>query len=123
MRAQYEIMNKRLEQVSAVLADLQQRDDNLYRTIFEADPIPSSVRKAGYGGINKYSDLEGHDNSDIIIETARKLDAAREALTGALRRKKDRSEELLRALKYERALIYEDLSQRRRVVTDGSLCL
>ncbi len=74
MRAQYEIMNKRLEQVSTVLADLQQRDDNLYRTIFEADPIPSSVRKAGYGGINKYSDLEGYDNSDIIIETARKLD-------------------------------------------------
>ncbi len=74
MRSQYEIMNKRLEQVSAVLADLQQRDDNLYRTIFEADPIPSSVRKAGYGGVNKYSDLEGYDNSDIIIETARKLD-------------------------------------------------
>ncbi len=74
MRSQYEIMNKRLEQISAVLADLQQRDDNLYRTIFEAEPIPSTIRKAGFGGVNKYSDLEGYDNSDIIIETARKLD-------------------------------------------------
>jgi len=37
------------------------------------------------------------------------LDAARETLTGALRRKKGRSEELLRALRYERALVYEDL--------------
>jgi tetratricopeptide (TPR) repeat protein len=42
------------------------------------------------------------------------LDAARETLTGALRRKKNRSEELLRALRYERALVYEDLGQRRR---------
>lgn len=41
-------------------------------------------------------------------------DAARETLTGALRRKKGRSEELLRALRYERALVYEDLGQRRR---------
>jgi len=42
------------------------------------------------------------------------LDAARETLTGALRRKKGRSEELLRALRYERVLVYEDLGQHRR---------
>jgi len=42
------------------------------------------------------------------------LDAARETLTGALRRKKGRSEELLKALRYERALVYEDLGRRRR---------
>ena len=42
------------------------------------------------------------------------FDAARETLTGALRRRKDRSEELLRALRYERALVYEDLGQYRR---------
>jgi len=43
------------------------------------------------------------------------LDAARETLTGALRRRKARSEELLRALRYEEwALVYEDLGQRRQ---------
>ncbi|MEJ5301147.1 MAG: DUF4236 domain-containing protein [Thermodesulforhabdaceae bacterium] len=42
------------------------------------------------------------------------LDAARETLMGALRRRKGRSEELLRALRYERALVYEELGQRRR---------
>jgi len=42
------------------------------------------------------------------------LDAARDTLTAALRRKKGRSEELLRALRYERALVYEGLGQRRR---------
>ena len=42
------------------------------------------------------------------------LIAARETLTGALRRKKGRSEELLRALRYERVLVYEDLGKPRR---------
>jgi len=42
------------------------------------------------------------------------LDAARETLTGALRRRKGRSEELLRARRYERALVYEDLGKPRR---------
>jgi len=40
--------------------------------------------------------------------------AARETLTGALRRKKGRSEDLLHALRYERALAYEDLGQKSR---------
>ena len=40
--------------------------------------------------------------------------AARDTLTAALRRKKGRSEELLKALRYERALVYEDLGQHRR---------
>lgn len=40
--------------------------------------------------------------------------AARDTLTAALRRNKGRSEELLRSLRYERALVYEDLGQRRR---------
>jgi murein DD-endopeptidase MepM/ murein hydrolase activator NlpD len=57
-----------------VLAELQQRDDNIYRVIFESDPIPSSIRKAGFGGANKYSHLESFNNSRLIIETARKLD-------------------------------------------------
>ena len=40
--------------------------------------------------------------------------AARDVLTKALRRKKGRSDELLRSLRYERALVYENLGQRKR---------
>ncbi len=73
--AQYEILNKKLNQVGVVLADLEQRDDDLYRTIFEAEPISGSVRSQGLGGVNRYSDLEGYDNSEIVINTAKQLDA------------------------------------------------
>ena len=72
--SQYELLLKDLEKVENVLADLQQRDDNIYRVIFETDPIPSSIREAGFGGTNKYSHLENLSNSALVIETSRKLD-------------------------------------------------
>lgn len=71
---QYKILNDRLEQVQAVVADLQDRDDNIYRVIFESEPIPSSVRKAGFGGANRYEKLEGYKNTEIIKNTTKKLD-------------------------------------------------
>lgn len=71
---QYELLQKDMDKVEKVLADLQQRDDNIYRVVFEAEPIPASVREAGFGGTNKYSHLENMDNSALVIETAKKLD-------------------------------------------------
>ena len=71
---QYELMSKDLDKVGKVLDDLEQRDDNIYRVIFEAEPIPSSVREAGFGGVNKYSHLENMNNAELVISTAKKLD-------------------------------------------------
>jgi murein DD-endopeptidase MepM/ murein hydrolase activator NlpD len=72
--SQYNLMNKDFEKISKVLEDIQNRDDNIYRVIFEAEPIPSSVRMAGFGGANRYSKLEEMDNAELIISTTRKLD-------------------------------------------------
>ncbi|MCX6257358.1 MAG: M23 family metallopeptidase [Bacteroidia bacterium] len=71
---QYDLMNRQMSEVTSVLQDLQQRDDNIYRTIFAAEPIPMSVRRAGFGGVNRYSKLEGYKNTAIIKETAMRLD-------------------------------------------------
>jgi murein DD-endopeptidase MepM/ murein hydrolase activator NlpD len=71
---QFEIMLKRLNQIEEVLADIEQRDDNIYRTIFETEPIPKSVRQAGFGGANRYEEIEKINNSDLIINTAQRLD-------------------------------------------------
>lgn len=73
-RMQYELMNERLNEVSIVLQDIQDRDDNIYRVIFEADPIPSSIRQAGFGGANRYKALEGYGNSELVMESSKKLD-------------------------------------------------
>ncbi len=71
---QYEQMSRRLSQIEEVLEDIHSRDENIYRVVYEADSIPVSVRKAGFGGINRYKDMANLPSSDLIIETAQKLD-------------------------------------------------
>lgn len=74
LQLQYDILNDQLDKFTTVLKDLQERDDNIYRVIFESEPIPSSIREAGIGGIDRYEKLKGYSNSDIIIETYKKMD-------------------------------------------------
>lgn len=74
MEIQFTILNERMDQVTTVISDLQERDDNIYRVIFEAEPLPASVRKAGFGGANRYARLEGFENSELIKSTAKRLD-------------------------------------------------
>jgi murein DD-endopeptidase MepM/ murein hydrolase activator NlpD len=74
MVIQYELMNGKLDQLANVLSDIEKRDDEIYRTIFEAGPIPNEVRTAGFGGANRYKNLEGFNNSDLLIDTRKKLD-------------------------------------------------
>jgi murein DD-endopeptidase MepM/ murein hydrolase activator NlpD len=42
--------------------------------IFEAEPIPGSIREAGIGGVDRYEKVKGYKNSDLIIETEKKMD-------------------------------------------------
>lgn len=74
LRLQYDLMNSKMTQVAEVLKDLQDRDNNIYRVIFEAEPIPDDIRQAGFGGVDKYKKLEGYENSDIVVETWKKVD-------------------------------------------------
>jgi murein DD-endopeptidase MepM/ murein hydrolase activator NlpD len=71
---QYELLYKDLSTVEKVLDEIEQRDNNLYRVIFESDPIPSTYRRAGFGGINKYSKLEALDLPELVVRTSAKLD-------------------------------------------------
>ena len=71
---QYSLLNTKLQQMQTVLSDLEQRDDNIYRVIFEAEPIHSNIRKAGFGGVNRYKHLESMDNANLVISTTKKLD-------------------------------------------------
>ena len=71
---QYELLNKKLENIEEVMANVADRDNNLYRVYFEASPIPEEQRKMGFGGVNRYDELEGYDNSKLIINTTKRLE-------------------------------------------------
>ena len=71
MKLQYELLSKQLDTITNVIKDIEQRDDNIYRVIFNAEPIHSSIRNAGYGGVNRYAEFS---NYEIVMETAKKID-------------------------------------------------
>ena len=74
LKLHYELLTKRLEESSQILAELQTRDNNIYRTYFEANPISDEQRTAGFGGVNRYKNLEGFDNSSMIKGLTKDLD-------------------------------------------------
>jgi len=74
IRAQFDLLSKRIDEASLVLKDVQQRDDNLYRAIFHADPIPSTIRNSGFGGVGRYDYLLELPNPDLIMMTTQKMD-------------------------------------------------
>lgn len=74
LKLQYELLSSRLNDVNEVLSDIEERDNNIYRTIFEAEPIAENIRKAGFGGVDRYSRLKGFENSELMVETTKRLD-------------------------------------------------
>jgi murein DD-endopeptidase MepM/ murein hydrolase activator NlpD len=80
MSIQYDLIHREMANVEKILKQLQETDDNLYRTIFEAEPISSTLREGGIGGVNRYNQLDGYDNSGIVIETSKRLDRIRKKI-------------------------------------------
>lgn len=80
MELQYDLLNKRMDDAIAVLQNIEERDNAIYRLYFEANPIPEEQRRAGFGGINRYKKFEGFDNSALIRESNKRLDILEKAI-------------------------------------------
>jgi len=74
LELQFELINKKMNEAETVLSDIEDRDNTIYRVYFEANPISNEQRNAGFGGVNRYKDLEGFNNSKLIISTSKRLD-------------------------------------------------
>lgn len=74
LQTQYEVLSLRLNEAQEVLDDIQQRDENLYRAIFQAESIPESIRKSGFGGSNRYEHLTMLSNPELVVSTTQKMD-------------------------------------------------
>lgn len=69
-----DLLKNRGRQMQTVLKDLQERDNTIYRVIFEADPIPSSIREAGYGGAERYNHLKDFYDAESFVEVTQQYD-------------------------------------------------
>jgi murein DD-endopeptidase MepM/ murein hydrolase activator NlpD len=74
LKLNYELIQKDFQRAETVLQDLQERDDNIYRTIFETEPMHDNIRQAGIGGSDNYQDLKNMENSEIVISVKKQLD-------------------------------------------------
>lgn len=74
MKLQYSLIGRELDNSIATLNSLRLSDDKRYRPILDMDSVPESYRKAGFGGIDRYTSLTGYMNSDLLIAYKSKID-------------------------------------------------
>ena len=74
LEAQLEVLNSQVDQMQVVMTDLQQRDDNLYRVLFGAEPIPLSVRQGARRKIDYYERIAKMSNSELVADLTLKAD-------------------------------------------------
>ncbi|SHE51610.1 Peptidase family M23 [Psychroflexus salarius] len=101
MKLQYELLDKKMNNVVEVLEDIEQRDNKIYRVFFEANPLTSEQRQSGFGGINRYENLESFENSELIVSTSKKLDV----LTKRLAIQSQSLDEIVQLAKNKEALL------------------
>ena len=73
-RSKIEVLDRHLDEYDKSLATLQMRDDDIYRAIFGMHEIPSEVRNAGFGGVNRYAHYDNLGQSMPLKSTAMRLD-------------------------------------------------
>lgn len=82
LKLYYDLMQDQLAGMNNMLGVLQEKDDHVYRTVFEAEPIPETVREAGSGGVLKYRNLleSDLDNKDLVVGTLEKIDRVKKKM-------------------------------------------
>jgi murein DD-endopeptidase MepM/ murein hydrolase activator NlpD len=81
IKLQYSLMGREIDNSVLILDDLEQSDGNRYRPILDMDSVPSSIRKMGIGGINRYEELKGYDNSGLMLSFRTKIEEIRNRTT------------------------------------------
>ena len=74
LQSQLQVLNSQVDQMQLVMADLQQRDDNLYRVLFGAEPIPLSIRQGAQRKIDYYEQIAQMTNSQLVADLTLKVD-------------------------------------------------
>ncbi len=74
LQAQYHILSSRLDESLLVMKGLQQRDDNLYRVMMQADPVADALRTPSYNKTNRYEDLMELPSAKLVVNTTQKMD-------------------------------------------------
>ena len=74
MALQYELLDRKVAELSGVLQHIEDRDNGLYRAYFNSAPIPEEQRKSGLGGVNRYQKFAELNNEELVTSTSKNVD-------------------------------------------------
>lgn len=79
MEFYYDNLLQEVNKLQKQLANMEYRDDNIYRVVLGAEPIDKSIREAGIGGIDRYEDVREKNiiHEDIIVKLSESVDNLR----------------------------------------------
>ncbi len=81
LKLQYTLIGRDLDNSLESLNSLRLSDDKRYRPILHMENVAETYRKAGFGGVDRYRDLEGYQNSTMLIEFKSKIDEIKSMAT------------------------------------------
>ena len=74
MRFQYTLAQRELDDALSMVNSLRMSDEVRYRPILEMDSLPESFRNPGFGGIDRFRDLNGYFNSNLMKSTRTRIE-------------------------------------------------
>lgn len=74
IRTQFKVLNRQLDDAIKIMEIIEERDDNFYRVMLEADSIPISMRKGTSSLTARYDKWKNLRVGDIVKETTQKMD-------------------------------------------------
>ena len=102
LEQQVERLSAEVGQMEVILADIENRDDAIYRSIFGTGPFPEHLRNPGTGGADRARHVRGYEHSESIVslsaevsELQRKLVAQSRSFDDVLDLAKQKREMLL----------------------------
>lgn len=74
LKAEVDNLSSRIDVMAAALADIEDRDDNVYRNVFEADPVPASERYPLLVEDTRYDSLSRSEAYSLLRTANKKAD-------------------------------------------------
>ncbi len=81
IKLNYSLLGRNIDNSEKILDYLELSDGNCYRPVLDMDSIPGSVRRMGIGGVNRYEELEGYENTGLMISYVKKVENLRNRST------------------------------------------
>jgi hypothetical protein len=81
LKLKYSIMELNINNALKTLDDLELSDGNRYRPVLDMDSIPVSMRNMGSGGVDRYEELDGYYNTDLMLANREKVDEIKNRTT------------------------------------------